>query len=95
RMMLGLVPRQPPGAPLARDRVSGRSRIHPPLEAIQSATSVAAKAIGLGEKTGALESGRWANIIAVRGNPLEDIEALSRVSFVMVGGKRYDGLSYR
>jgi len=66
-----------------------------PMEAIQSATSVAAKAIGLGEKTGILERGRWADIISVRGNPLEDIGALSRVSFVMVGGKRYDGLSYR
>jgi imidazolonepropionase-like amidohydrolase len=66
-----------------------------PMEAIQSATSVAAKAIGLGEKTGILEPGRWADIISVRGNPLEDIGALSRVSFVMVGGNRYDGLSYR
>jgi imidazolonepropionase-like amidohydrolase len=66
-----------------------------PMEAIQSATSVAAKAIGLGEKTGTLERGRWADVISVRGNPLEDVEALSRVSFVMVGGKRYDGLSYR
>jgi imidazolonepropionase-like amidohydrolase len=66
-----------------------------PMEAIQSATSVAAKAIGLGEKTGALERGRWADVISVRGNPLEDVGALSRVSFVMVGGKRYDGLSYR
>lgn len=66
-----------------------------PMEAIQSATSVAAKAIGLGDKTGTLEPGRWADVIAVRGNPLEDIGALSRVSFVMVGGKRYDGLSYR
>ena len=65
------------------------------MEAIQSATAVAAKAIGISEKTGTLERGRWADIISVRGNPLEDIGALSRVSFVMVGGKRYDGLSYR
>jgi imidazolonepropionase-like amidohydrolase len=66
-----------------------------PMEAIQSATSVAAKAIGLGDRTGTLEPGKWADVISVQGNPLDDIVALSRVSFVMVGGKRYDGLSYR
>ncbi len=66
-----------------------------PMEAIRAATSVAAKAIGVGEKTGTLEPGKWADMISVRGNPLQDVGALSRVSFIMVGGKRYDGLSYR
>ena len=65
------------------------------MEAIRAATSVAAKAIGVGEKTGTLEPGKWADMISVRGNPLQDVGALSRVSFIMVGGKRYDGLSYR
>jgi len=66
-----------------------------PMEALRSGTSVAAKAIGLGDKTGTLESGKWADIISVEGNPLEDIGALPNVGLVMVGGKRYDGLSYR
>jgi imidazolonepropionase-like amidohydrolase len=66
-----------------------------PMEAIRSGTSVAAKAIGLGDKSGALEPGKWADIISVRGNPIDEIGALSRVDFVMVGGRRYEGLSYR
>lgn len=66
-----------------------------PMEAIRSATSVAAKAVGLGDKTGSLEPGKWADVISVRGNALDDVVVLSQVSFVMVGGKRYDGLSYR
>lgn len=61
----------------------------PPMEAIQSATSVAANFLGIGDTHGTIESGKQADVIAVPGNPLDDIAALERVSFVMKAGKIY------
>ncbi len=61
----------------------------PPMEAIQSATSVAAIFLGIGDTHGTLAAGKQADIVAVPGNPLDDITALERVSFVMKGGKIY------
>ncbi len=58
----------------------------PPMEAIQSATSVAADFLGIGATHGRLVSGRVADIVAVPGNPLEDITLMERVDFVMKGG---------
>jgi imidazolonepropionase-like amidohydrolase len=60
-----------------------------PMDAIVSATSLAAESIGLGRELGALAPGMVADLVAVQGNPLEDITALRRVSFVMKGGKIY------
>jgi imidazolonepropionase-like amidohydrolase len=57
-----------------------------PLEAIRSATSRAARMIGWDSRLGSLRPGMLADLIAVPGNPLADISALSRVSFVMKGG---------
>jgi len=57
-----------------------------PLDAIQAATIKAADLIGLSGKTGSLESGRYADIIAVDGNPLENVSVLENVKFVMKGG---------
>jgi imidazolonepropionase-like amidohydrolase len=57
-----------------------------PMDAITSATSVTAKALGLGDRLGAIERGYDADIIAVRGNPATDIGAISNVVFVMRGG---------
>ena len=61
----------------------------PPMEAIQSATSVAADFLDIGDTHGRLEAGKQADIIAVPGNPLDDIALMQQVSFVMKGGKVY------
>ncbi len=58
----------------------------PEMEAIKSATSVAARFLGIEETHGTLAPGKQADIIAVPGDPLEDITALERVAFVMKGG---------
>jgi imidazolonepropionase-like amidohydrolase len=60
-----------------------------PMDAIIGATSLAAESIGLGKTIGALAVGYDADIIAVAGNPLEDITALRNVMFVMKGGQIY------
>jgi len=58
-----------------------------PLEAIRSATINDADLLGWKDKIGALEAGKWADIIAVDGDPLHDITVLQRVKFVMKGGQ--------
>ena len=57
-----------------------------PMHAIQSATSIPANHMGLQADVGALEAGRFADLIAVRGNPIEDITLLQDISFVIKGG---------
>ncbi len=61
----------------------------PEMEAIQSATSVAADFLGIGDTHGRLKAGFQADIVAVPGNPLEDISLMEQVSFVMKGGTIY------
>jgi imidazolonepropionase-like amidohydrolase len=58
-----------------------------PIDAITSATSLAAESLGLGKSTGTIAAGFDADLIAVDGNPLDDITALERVVFVMKSGK--------
>jgi len=58
-----------------------------PHQTVISATSLAADSLGLGSSLGKLAPGMDADIIAVEGNPAEDITALRRVRFVMKGGK--------
>ena len=57
-----------------------------PMDAITSATSLAAESLGLGDRIGTIAGGYEADLIAVDGDPLRDINALSQVSFVMKGG---------
>ena len=57
-----------------------------PMDAIRSATSVAAKHMGLSADVGAVAPGRVADLVAVRGNPLEDAEILRDVAVVMQAG---------
>ena len=61
----------------------------PEMEAIQSATSIAASFLDIADTHGTVEMGKQADIIAVSGNPLEDITAMEKVIFVMKGGTIY------
>jgi imidazolonepropionase-like amidohydrolase len=58
-----------------------------PKAAISSITSVSAESLGMSDKIGTLAPGMEADLIAVDGDPLKDIQALRRVVFVMKGGK--------
>ena len=60
-----------------------------PMDAITSGTSLAAEALGLGDKIGAIAPGMQADLVAVAGNPLDDITAVRNVQFVMKGGRVY------
>ncbi|MEO8636362.1 MAG: amidohydrolase family protein [Gemmatimonadales bacterium] len=60
-----------------------------PMQAIQSATSVAARLLDKADQVGAIAPGRFADIIATTGDPLADITELERVGFVMKGGVVY------
>lgn len=60
-----------------------------PMDAIIAATSLAAESLGLGQQIGSLTAGLEADLVAVEGNPLQDITTLRRVTFVMKGGKVY------
>jgi imidazolonepropionase-like amidohydrolase len=60
-----------------------------PMEAIRSATVSASDLIGRDNNAGSLEPGRFADLIAVRGDPLADVRALEDVAFVMKEGKVY------
>ncbi|MGA2145086.1 MAG: amidohydrolase family protein [Bryobacteraceae bacterium] len=58
-----------------------------PEDALESATSVAAEALGLGSEIGVIAPGYQADLVATDGSPLEDITAVRKVVFVMKGGK--------
>jgi imidazolonepropionase-like amidohydrolase len=58
-----------------------------PAAAIQAATLVDAQMMGWQDRIGSLEKGKFADIVAVSGDPLQDITELERVKFVMKGGK--------
>lgn len=60
-----------------------------PLEAIQTATSIPAKAMGMGAETGTLELGKQADIAILEKNPLEDISNIRTVSAVISNGNYY------
>lgn len=60
-----------------------------PAQAIRAATSSAADLIGRSQDVGTIQAGKYADIIAVAGNPLQDVRALEKVGFVMKGGTIY------
>jgi imidazolonepropionase-like amidohydrolase len=62
-----------------------------PMEAIVAGTSNAAKLLGWEDRVGTIAPGRFADLVAVPGDPLRDVTALERASFVMKGGVVYKG----
>jgi imidazolonepropionase-like amidohydrolase len=60
-----------------------------PLAAIQTGTINAADLMGWTSRTGTLEAGKWADVIAVEGDPLKDVKLLQHVNFVMKSGVVY------
>ncbi len=60
-----------------------------PMEAIRAATLSAAELLGISEDVGTLQAGRRADVVAVRGNPLDDIRLLQQLHFVMKDGVVY------
>jgi imidazolonepropionase-like amidohydrolase len=58
-----------------------------PMQAIQSATTVAADLLERPNDMGAIEPGKYADIVATTGDPLKDISELERIRFVMKGGE--------
>src|SRR5439155_12643654 len=58
-----------------------------PARAIQAGTVNNAEVMGWSDRLGSIEKGKYADIIAVNGDPLSDITELQRVKFVMKGGK--------
>jgi len=58
-----------------------------PMEAIRSATSLAAQHMDMANDVGAIEVGRYGDLIAVKGNPLQDITLLQDVAVVVKGGE--------
>jgi len=60
-----------------------------PIDALKSGTSVDAQLLGVFEKTGSLETGKWADIVVVPGNPAQDIHMVEKAMFVMKAGTVY------
>jgi imidazolonepropionase-like amidohydrolase len=62
-----------------------------PMASVQSATIVAAELMGWDDRVGSIEPGKLADIIAVQGDALEDVDRLTDVAFVMKGGQVVKG----
>ena len=58
-----------------------------PMEAIQAGTRVGAELLRWDDRLGTVQAGKLADLVAVAGNPLEDMKSLEKVGFVMMGGK--------
>jgi imidazolonepropionase-like amidohydrolase len=59
----------------------------PPLAAIQAATVNAADLLGWSDRVGTLEPGKFADIVALDGDPVADVSTLEHIRFVMKGGE--------
>src|SRR5260370_38793868 len=60
-----------------------------PMQAIRAGTVVPAELLGWSDKIGRIEPGKWADLVAVSGDPVKDVRELGRGKFVMKGGTVY------
>jgi imidazolonepropionase-like amidohydrolase len=58
-----------------------------PIQAVRSATSSAADLLGMQNDVGSIAVGKYADLVAVKGDPLADISLLQKIDFVMKGGE--------
>jgi imidazolonepropionase-like amidohydrolase len=65
-----------------------------PMQSIKTGTSVAAELLGWSNRVGTIEAGKWADMVAVAGDPLKDISELERVTWVMKGGEVFKNESH-
>jgi imidazolonepropionase-like amidohydrolase len=64
-----------------------------PIQAIRSATSSAAELLGMQNDVGSIAAGKYADLVAVKGDPLADVALLEKIDFVMKDGEVYKGTS--
>ena len=62
-----------------------------PIQAIRAATSSAAELLGMQNDVGSIAAGKYADIVAVKGDPLADVAVLQKIDFVMKGGEVHKG----
>ena len=60
-----------------------------PMQALRTGTVVAAELLGWSDKVGTVEANKWADLVAVSGDPLKDITEVERLKFVMKAGVVY------
>jgi imidazolonepropionase-like amidohydrolase len=60
------------------------------MEAIQAATVVPSKVMGIAKDVGTIEAGKRADLIITNGNPLDDISNIRKVQIVVANGRAYD-----
>jgi imidazolonepropionase-like amidohydrolase len=60
-----------------------------PIQAVRSATTTAAEMLGMQNDVGSITAGKYADLVAVKGDPLADITLLQKIDFVMKGGEIY------
>jgi imidazolonepropionase-like amidohydrolase len=61
-----------------------------PIQALRSATTTAAEMLGMQNDVGSIATGKYADVVAVKGDPLADITLLQKIDFVMKGGEIYE-----
>jgi imidazolonepropionase-like amidohydrolase len=66
-----------------------------PIQAIRAATSSAAELLGMQNDVGSIAAGKYADLVAVKGDPVADIDILQKIDFVMKGGEVHKGTDFR
>ncbi len=79
-----------PGFSLARELALYVQGGMTPMQALQTATLMPARAMGLEGELGTIEAGKRADLTILPGNPLEDIASVAAAEFVVTGGRLYD-----